>query len=105
MGMFGSEDEEDQFWLIMLGAAAITFGGAWFAPLIEPIRTWALEVGLVTPEATIIDLPGGVGFDLGRILIIAGVLALLIALGTFWAIAKIRARREQRRLQDDEATA
>jgi hypothetical protein len=105
MSMFSSEDEEDTFWLIMLGAGVLVFGGAWFAPLLEPVRTWALEVGLVTTEATIIDLPGGVGFDLARLLIIGGVVALLVTLGVFWAINRFRAAQAKRRLREGEVPA
>ncbi|WP_448812116.1 hypothetical protein [Agromyces bauzanensis] len=97
--MFENEDEENWFWLIALGAVATMFGGAWFAPLLEPVRTWALNTRLVTTEATIIDLPGGVGFDLPRLLIIIGVLALFVALAVFWVIARVRARQEKSRLE------
>lgn len=77
------EEVSTIIFLLGAGSALLTGLGAFILGKIKAVALWALDQGILEKsDRVLVELYNGIGLDLGRILIITGIL-LLIATGTF----------------------
>lgn len=87
-------DEDNLFTLLLILAGVGLFGAFSVANLIAPVRDWLVDIGaLVTGPDVLVPLLGGTGLDLGRTVIAAGAVLLLLVV----AVAVVTRVRKGRR--------
>ena len=89
-------DHDQDLLFILMGAAHLGIFGAAGAMFLGPVQAWALQQGILVkgPQVLWTIGPGGAGFDLGRILIGAALLCLIVFL-TIWAGIRRKHRQQE----------
>lgn len=89
--MKGGQGSDDTVWLVLAGvlfAPALIAGIG--ANVLAPVRIWLVERQVLVADAVIIPIGAGAGLDLVRIVLIAGLVALVITLAVLIAVRRRR---------------
>ncbi|MFJ6534519.1 hypothetical protein [Microbacterium sp. NPDC091662] len=90
--MANNSTEEDPFLLMLLGAGMLILAPT--ALILEPVRAWAISNGVfVTGESVIVQLWDGAGLDIWRLMIVAAVVIVALAL----IVTGIRKKQKENR--------
>lgn len=86
--------DDDSLVLVLIGAAALMAVLASAGLLWARASAWLVEHKVVVPSGAhpVVSLPGGVGLDLPRLLVVAAVLTALAAVGVSAVVRRVAAR-------------
>lgn len=88
-------DDDRTMLIITLPILAFLLGPGILASFLPDVRTTLLQAHLLVDENVLIPIADGIGLDLARALILAGVLLGLLTLGA-WGIKRHHAARDEK---------
>ena len=88
-------DDDRTMLIITLPILAFLLGPGILASFLPDVRTALLQAHLLVDENVLIPIADGIGLDLARVVILAGLLVGLLTLGA-WGIKRHHAARDEK---------